>query len=42
MNMWFCSAKDFQNKGVGTKLTQSNEKYASDRGIESIILNSGF
>ena len=32
---------DMQNKGIGTKLIKHIEKYAKEKGITSIILNSG-
>ena len=32
---------NMQNKGIGTKLIKHIEKYAKEKGITSIILNSG-
>ncbi|MEC0124575.1 GNAT family N-acetyltransferase [Paenibacillus pabuli] len=34
--------KEFQHRGVGTKLLRYTEKYAKELGISSIILCSGF
>ncbi|MCW3790279.1 GNAT family N-acetyltransferase [Paenibacillus sp. LS1] len=33
--------RDFQNRGIGTKLLRHTENYAKERGISSIILCSG-
>ena len=43
--LWICGlvvAEDYQNRGIGTKLLNCIEKYASERKLSSIILNSGF
>lgn len=34
--------KDYQNMGIGTKLIKYAENYAIEKGLSSIILNSGF
>ncbi|QOR34354.1 GNAT family N-acetyltransferase [Clostridium sp. 'deep sea'] len=43
--LWICGlavSQAFQNKGIGTKLLNYIEKYACERRLSSIILNSGF
>jgi PhnO protein len=34
--------EEHQNKGIGTKLLKHMENYAAERGVSSILLNSGF
>jgi GNAT superfamily N-acetyltransferase len=43
--LWICGLAvqaQYQNKGIGTKLLKHIENYAIEKGISSIILNSGF
>ena len=37
----FAVKNEMQNKGIGTKLIQHIENYAIEKGISSIILNTG-
>lgn len=43
--LWICGIavqNRYQNRGIGTKLLKYTEKYALEKGLSSIILNSGF
>ncbi len=43
--LWICGfavQSSCQNKGIGGKLLKHIENYAKERGISSLILNSGF